>query len=188
VAKLDFARINPVTGPIFVDGARPGDALKVTIQEFLPSGFGWTANIRGFGLLADQFTEAALKLWSYERDAKTPAVFSFSARVPLKPFAGTIGMVGLHSVVPLRWVRRQSRYPRPGGGGPCSISRRGGGSAVLRRRYTCSPGRWRSLRHRHRKPNARGPYARRREGANLKTRRFTMPGRCRGISTPRATR
>ena len=30
VARLDFARVNPVTGPVFVDGAEPGDALKVT--------------------------------------------------------------------------------------------------------------------------------------------------------------
>src|SRR5688572_12867249 len=45
VAKLDFGRVNPVTGPIFVDGAEPGDALKVTIGDFAPSGFGWTANI-----------------------------------------------------------------------------------------------------------------------------------------------
>ena len=108
VAALDFAKVNPVTGPIFVDGARPGDALKVTIQEFVPSGFGWTANIPGFGLLAHQFGEPALKLWSYEKDAKTPAVFSSAARLPLKPFAGTIGLApaepGLHSVVPPRRV------------------------------------------------------------------------------------
>ena len=33
VAKLDFAKVNPVTGPVFVDGAEPGDALKVTIRR-----------------------------------------------------------------------------------------------------------------------------------------------------------
>ncbi|MDX4993161.1 acetamidase/formamidase family protein, partial [Streptococcus suis] len=57
VKTLDFGRINPVTGPVFVEGAEPGDALKVTIRRFVPSGVGWTANIPGFGLLADQFTE-----------------------------------------------------------------------------------------------------------------------------------
>ena len=53
VVKLDFGKVNPVTGPIYVEGAEPGDALKVTIEAFKPSGFGWTANIPGFGLLAD---------------------------------------------------------------------------------------------------------------------------------------
>ena len=108
VAKLDFERVNPVTGPIFVDGAEPGDALKVTIEDFGPSTFGWTANIPGFGLLADQFTEAALKIWSLDAARKSPALFSDAARVPMKPFAGTIGLApaepGLHSVVPPRRV------------------------------------------------------------------------------------
>ncbi len=106
VAGLDFGRINPVVGPVFIDGATPGDAIKITIGDFTPSGFGWTANIPGFGLLADQFKEPALKIWSYNSVAMTPAAFSETARVPLKPFAGTIGLAlaepGLHSIVPPR--------------------------------------------------------------------------------------
>ena len=106
VAALDFGRINPVVGPIWIDGAEPGDAIKVTIGDFTPSGFGWTANIPGFGLLADQFVDPALKIWSYDRASMTPAAFSSTARVPLKPFAGTIGLAlaepGLHSIVPPR--------------------------------------------------------------------------------------
>jgi acetamidase/formamidase len=108
VAQLDFDRVNPVTGPIYVDGAEPGDVLKVTIEAFKPSGFGWTANIPGFGLLADQFPDPALFLWSYDKSASKPAMFSPAAKVPLKPFAGTIGVApaepGLHSVVPPRRV------------------------------------------------------------------------------------
>jgi acetamidase/formamidase len=108
VAKLDFDRINPVTGPIFVDGAEPGDALKVTIEMFKPSGFGWTGNIPGFGLLADDFPEPALNIWTYDAVSLEPALFGRQARVPLKPFAGTIGNapaeMGLHSVVPPRRV------------------------------------------------------------------------------------
>ncbi|MER8485816.1 acetamidase/formamidase family protein [Mesorhizobium sp. M1322] len=108
VAKLDFDRINPVTGPIFVDGAEPGDALKVTIEMFKPSGFGWTGNIPGFGLLADDFPEPALNIWTYDAASLEPALFGRQARVPLKPFAGTIGNapaeMGLHSVVPPRRV------------------------------------------------------------------------------------
>ena len=108
IAKLEFARVNPVTGPIFVEGAEPGDALKVTIEMFKPSGFGWTANIPGFGLLADDFKEPALNIWKYDAASLEPALFGKNARVPLKPFAGTIGNapaeMGLHSVVPPRRV------------------------------------------------------------------------------------
>jgi len=108
VATLDFGKINPVSGPVFVDGAMPGDALKITIESFKPSGFGWTANIPGFGLLADQFPDPALTIWKYDPDSLAPALFGKNGRVPLKPFAGTIGNAlaqgGLHSVVPPRRV------------------------------------------------------------------------------------
>jgi acetamidase/formamidase len=112
VMALDFGKVNPVSGPIFVDGAAPGDALKVTIEQFTPqqadgAGWGWTANIPGFGLLADQFTEPALHVWRYDAGSMTPAMWG-KARVPLKPFAGTIGVApaeaGHHSVVPPRRV------------------------------------------------------------------------------------
>ena len=110
---LDFSRVNPVTGPIFVDGAAPGDALRVTIEHFAPTlvdgaAWGWTANIPGFGLLADAFPDPALHLWRVDAAARAPALFGAFARVPLKPFAGTIGVApaatGLHSVVPPRRV------------------------------------------------------------------------------------
>ena len=113
VTTLDFGRINPVSGPIFVEGAMPGDVLKVTIDSFAPRltngrGFGWTANIPGFGLLADQFTDPALYLWDYDAGQMGPALFGRDAMVPLKPFAGTIGNAlaeaGHHSVVPPRRV------------------------------------------------------------------------------------
>lgn len=108
LARLDFGRINPVTGPVYIDGAEPGDQLKVTLLSFKPSGWGWTACIPGFGLLADDFPEPALQLWNYDPDTLAPALFGRWAKVPLKPFTGTIGVApaapGLHSIVPPRRV------------------------------------------------------------------------------------
>ncbi|MEI4472337.1 acetamidase/formamidase family protein [Frigidibacter sp. MR17.24] len=114
VAALDFGRINPVSGPVWIEGAEPGDALKITLDSFAPQpaasgrGWGWTANIPGFGLLADQFTEAALISWDFDPATMAPAMWSKEGRVPLKPFTGTIGNAlaepGLHSVVPPRRV------------------------------------------------------------------------------------
>jgi acetamidase/formamidase len=108
VGRLDFAKVNPVTGPVFIDGAAPGDVLKVTLLSFAPTGWGWTANIPGFGLLADEFKEPALHLWQYEAKTLAPALFGRWGKVPLKPFTGTIGLApaesGMHSVVPPRRV------------------------------------------------------------------------------------
>ncbi len=104
VRTLDFSRINPVTGPVRVLGAEPGDALAVKLIEFRPSGWGWTANIPGFGLLAEDFPEAHLKTWTFG-EGKT-ATFADGIVVPLKAFPGTIGVApaesGPHSVVPPR--------------------------------------------------------------------------------------
>lgn len=108
LARNDPSRVNPVTGPVRVDGAEPGDILAVTVDSFQPSGFGWTANIPGFGLLADQFPDPALHLWHYDPRSLAPAAYGPSARVPLRPFAGTMGVApaepGRHSVIPPRRV------------------------------------------------------------------------------------
>lgn len=108
VARLDFGKVNPVTGPVFVEGAEPGDVLKVTLLSFVPSGWGWTANIPGFGLLAAEFNQPALQLWRYDPKTLAPALFGRWGKVPLKPFTGTIGLApgepGLHSIVPPRRV------------------------------------------------------------------------------------
>ena len=108
IASLDFGQVNPVVGPIYIEGAEPGDALKVTLLDFTPSGWGWTANIPGFGLLAEQFTQPHLHLWKYDASAKIPALYGPGGRVPLKPMCGTIGLApaeaGQHSIVPPRCV------------------------------------------------------------------------------------
>ncbi len=108
VDAFDFGRTNPVTGPIYIEGAEPGDVVKLFIQNFSPSGWGWTAIFPDFGLLADQFPDTALQLWRYDVTAKGAIAEGLSARIPLKPFAGTIGLAlaepGHHSVVPPRRV------------------------------------------------------------------------------------
>tara|TARA_B100000674_G_C37814802_1_gene902875 strand:+ start:497 stop:1039 length:543 start_codon:yes stop_codon:yes gene_type:complete len=57
LATLSFDKVNPVTGAIFIEGVAPGDAVALTFPYLKPSGWGWTANIPGFGLLADQFPD-----------------------------------------------------------------------------------------------------------------------------------
>lgn len=108
IARIDFGKVNPVVGPLWIDGAEPGDAIKVTLLSFAPSGWGWTANIPGFGLLADQFPEAALHVWKYSANTLAAAMYGPGGRVPLRPFCGTIGLApaepGRHSIVPPRRV------------------------------------------------------------------------------------
>jgi acetamidase/formamidase len=105
VAGLDFDRVNPVTGPVFVRGARPGDVLAVEILELRPREWGWTAIIPGFGLLADEFTEPWLRISEVSKDHGMVR-FADGVNLPIAPFPGTIGVApaepGKHSVVPPR--------------------------------------------------------------------------------------
>jgi acetamidase/formamidase len=106
IGAVDFDAVNPTCGPIAVEGAEPGDALRLEILGFEPSGWGWTALFPGFGLLADDFPEPALLGWRY--DAAGPARLGDVAAVPVQPFPGTIGVTpaapGRHSVIPPRRV------------------------------------------------------------------------------------
>jgi len=103
VERLDFSRVNPVSGPVYVKGASPGDVLAVEILEFRPSTWGWTAIIPGFGLLADDFPEPWLRVSRV--DAEQGRVeFAEDVFLPYRPFPGTIGVApsepGVHSIVP----------------------------------------------------------------------------------------
>jgi acetamidase/formamidase len=91
IARIDFSHVNPVSGPVFVKDARPGDALAVELIELRPSSWGWTAIIPGFGLLADEFPDPWLRISEIEPDR---AIVRFSERIslPLNPFPGTIGV------------------------------------------------------------------------------------------------
>ena len=105
---MDFGLVNPVTGPIRVEGCDAGRRLAGHDPRVRPLGLGWTALIPGFGLLADQFAEPALHLWTYDTATMAPAAHGPGGRVPLKPFCGTVGVApgeaGLHSIVPPRRV------------------------------------------------------------------------------------
>jgi acetamidase/formamidase len=102
LARLDFSRVDQVNGPIAVAGAAPGDTLQVDLLEFEPADWGWTAAIPGFGLLADDFPDAALRITRVPRPGER-AEFLPGVRVPIVPFCGEIGVAppdGPRSTIP----------------------------------------------------------------------------------------
>jgi acetamidase/formamidase len=86
---IDRDRIHALTGPIFVDGAEPGDVLQVDVLEVAHKGWGWTSVIAGLGFLKERFSTPFLFHWKLEDDVSrslAPAV------VPLRPFCGVMGV------------------------------------------------------------------------------------------------
>jgi len=107
VSRLDFDHVNPVSGPVFVKGAQPGDVLAVELLEFRPPDWGWTALIPGFGLLADEFPEPWLRISRVDGAAGRVA-WRDEISLPYRPFPGTIGVApaepGQHPILPpSRW-------------------------------------------------------------------------------------
>jgi acetamidase/formamidase len=87
--KIDRDRIHALTGPIFVEGAEPGDVLQVDVLEVAHKGWGWTSVVSGLGFLKQRFAEPFFFVWKLEREVSksiAPAV------VPLRPFCGVMGV------------------------------------------------------------------------------------------------
>jgi hypothetical protein len=63
VPRADRSVVCPLTGPIRVEGAEPGDLLVVDVLDVVPAGFGYTAQIPSFGFLRDEFPAPFLARW-----------------------------------------------------------------------------------------------------------------------------
>ncbi len=94
---------HPLTGPVFIRGAAPGDTLEVEIVDLRPGPWGYTAFSPGRGLLPGDFDVRYLHIWDLTRD---PVPFRPGIAVPLEPFLGVMGVApaepGAHSTMPPR--------------------------------------------------------------------------------------
>jgi len=89
LAALDWSRVNPATGPLYIEEAEPGDMLTVEILNIDIALQGVMAAIPGAGLFGDRVSVAEVKLVPL-RDGF--AHFSEHFHVPLKPMIGVIGV------------------------------------------------------------------------------------------------
>ena len=114
VANLSFDPIHPLTGPVAVAGAAPGDTLEVEILDLQHKGWGWNAVIPGFGLLPDDFQTPYLH--HYEL-VGNQCVFRSDIIVPYEPFCGVMGVgpaeEGRFDTVPPPPQWRQYRHSTP---------------------------------------------------------------------------
>jgi len=87
--KIDRGRIHALTGPIFVDGAEPGDVLEVEVLEVAHKSWGWSSVIAGLGFLKERFTEPYLFHWDLDGAVSRSLM---PAVVTLRPFCGVMGV------------------------------------------------------------------------------------------------
>lgn len=88
---VDMDRVHTLTGPVFVEGAEPGDVLAVRLIELEPDDWGWMAVTPDFGFLAGELDATVLQTFTLDKE-KNEVEFAKGIRIPLKPFAGVMGV------------------------------------------------------------------------------------------------
>lgn len=89
VAKLDASKFYPLTGPVHVKGAKPGDALAIDVLNVETANWGWSAIVPGLGAL-DEFTEPFLWIWKVSKGSWVN--FKNGLKVKRRPFCGVMGV------------------------------------------------------------------------------------------------
>jgi formamidase len=93
--KLERTVAHPLTGPVYVKGARPGDLLEIEYLDIVPERYGWTRFAPGGGFLPDLFDHHFVAHWDitseYATSPQLPGV-----RIPNGAFMGTAGVAPSH--------------------------------------------------------------------------------------------
>ncbi|MEK9993800.1 MAG: acetamidase/formamidase family protein [Hydrogenophilales bacterium] len=113
VLAIDLNLVHPMTGPVYVEGAKRGDILAVTLIDIEPDEYGYTTIVPGFGFLRDMFTEPFIANWQLNRleaiSAEVPGV-----KIPFRGFMGSVGVLpGAPEVA--KWLKRETALGEAGG-------------------------------------------------------------------------
>ncbi len=113
LTNLDAKVAHPLTGPVYIKGARPGDLLEIEYLDILPQPCGWTRNRPGAGFLRDLFTEPYLAHWDIKDGwATSPQIPG--VRIPNGSFMGTAGIAPSRAQLEA-WSRREAALVARGG-------------------------------------------------------------------------
>jgi formamidase len=131
-ANLNVGAVHPLTGPVFVKGAEPGDLLEIEFLDIAPQPTAFSTIMPGLGFLRDVMTEPFLVHWSL-RDGWATSEQIPGVRIPGAPFMGVSGTAP--SAQKLKeWTAREQRVIDRGGmalppeaagavpGGACGLS------------------------------------------------------------------
>jgi formamidase len=87
--------VHPLTGPVYVKGAEPGDLLEATIVAIEPDPWeqwGYTVEVPGFGFLRDEFPDPYVVHWRLGGTDHAESDGLPGIRIPFAPFPGTFGL------------------------------------------------------------------------------------------------
>ncbi|AFK22379.1 acetamidase/formamidase family protein [Pyrococcus sp. ST04] len=88
IEKIDFSRVNPATGPVYIEGAEKGKTLVVKILDIEVEKKGVIVTAPGAGVLGSKVKEPKTRIC----EIKGNFVYFGNLRIPLKPMIGVIGV------------------------------------------------------------------------------------------------
>jgi len=131
LARLSTGVLHPLTGPIYVKGAKPGDVLEVEFLDIIAQAHAYSVILPGLGFLRDVIHGPYAVHWQI-KDGWATSVEIPGVRIPGAPFMGVSGVAP--SAEKLKeWTDREQRAlergdlvfpPDPAGavpGGPCGL-------------------------------------------------------------------
>ena len=100
--KIDQATIDGASGPLWIEGAEPGDALEVDIQEIKAGSWGFSMTEKIYGLLKGRFSDN-ITIWDLSDGYATPKSSGFlkGIKLPLRPFLGVMGTAPAEGEFPM---------------------------------------------------------------------------------------
>jgi formamidase len=113
VGAANLNVVHPLTGPVYVNGAEPGDLLDVEILEVEPDRYGFTIQVPGFGFLRDEFPDPYIAKWAIADGWATSDDLP-GVRIPGHPFMGTIGLPPDRALLEQTTAREQAALDRGG--------------------------------------------------------------------------
>jgi formamidase len=95
VGNLDLSVVHPLTGPVFVKGAEPGDQLEVEVVAIEADPWeqwGYTAEVPGFGFLRDEFPDPFIVHWRLQGNEYAESEQLPGVRIRWTPHPGVLGV------------------------------------------------------------------------------------------------
>ena len=128
LSTFDLGLVHPMTGPVYINGAKRGDALEVELIDIAPDEYGYTVIIPGFGFLRDVFPEPYIVNWRLTRIGAVSDGMP-GITVPYEAFPGSIGVLPGEPEIQ-KWKAREAELasaggvaltPSPGGALPAEV-------------------------------------------------------------------
>ena len=117
LASQDQKSGHPLTGPIYLSGAAPGDMLEVEYLDIVPEPYGWTRFHPRAGFLRDLFPSSYLVHWRIDGGWATSEQIP-GVRVPDGCFMGTAGLAPSRAQLKVWSEREAALHARGGPGNP----------------------------------------------------------------------